>query len=428
MFSQEGNKYPIRHLMRAVFLCLLFGLIGCAGRIQIPEVQNLEPLDLELHEQSHTISLSKVVSEISIGQKVGFHYGVGQIYFNEGFEILCTNYLQKSFYNELESAGYAILNSSEELFSEYETKSADILIGAKLIDFRYNRIAQLIDWKFEDYIKINWQVYSRAKRKVIYNKDSEGCVKHIIKEWSPDSNQLRESMEMAILASVNNLLADPDFHEILIVTPIKDTKSGDNVIAKTFLPSVPLFTATLSEHSNQIRSSVVTIKTNSGHGSGFFISKEGHILTNAHVVGDEAIVRIKLATGREILGDVICRDRSRDVALIKAENDEMIPLPIQTKELQMGSKVYAMGSPLDESLGSTLTKGIVSALRKEDGLEYIQSDVSIQKGNSGGPLMDKNGNVIGISVKGKYVGEAPMGLNFFVPIKDALSSLGIVFK
>ena len=70
----------------------------------------------------------------------------------------------------------------------------------------------------------------------------------------------------------------------------------------------------------------------------------------------------------------------------------------------------------------------MSALRKEDGLEYIQSDVSIQKGNSGGPLMDKNGNVIGMSVSGMFVDKAPMGLNFFIPIKDAIDVLGIKFR
>jgi S1-C subfamily serine protease len=84
--------------------------------------------------------------------------------------------------------------------------------------------------------------------------------------------------------------------------------------------------------------------------------------------------------------------------------------------------VFALGTPLTRALQSTLTRGIVSARRSLGGKTYLQADVAISTGNSGGPLLDKMGNVVGISVAGFNVGE---NLNLFIPINEALSALNI---
>jgi S1-C subfamily serine protease len=84
-----------------------------------------------------------------------------------------------------------------------------------------------------------------------------------------------------------------------------------------------------------------------------------------------------------------------------------------------------MGSPFDPSLDATLSKGIVSAYRTMEGLDFIQSDVNVMGGSSGGPLLDASGNVIGMTVSGIEAGEVPMGLNYFIPIGDALAAIGI---
>ena len=84
-----------------------------------------------------------------------------------------------------------------------------------------------------------------------------------------------------------------------------------------------------------------------------------------------------------------------------------------------------VGSPLDESLSSTLTKGIVSAIREENKLKLIQSDVNVRPGNSGGPMINKDGEVIGITVSGIVINGQSQGLNFFIPIADAFKVLKI---
>jgi hypothetical protein len=176
---------------------------------------------------------------------------------------------------------------------------------------------------------------------------------------------------------------------------------------------------------NDVRLGVVTVFAGEGHGSGFFIDAEGHLFTSAHVVRSAKFIKIKLVTGREILGEVLRKNPQMDIALIKVSEQNMVPLPINERELNVGVPVYAIGSPLDQVLGSTVTRGILSAYRTVKGKTFIQSDVNILPGNSGCPLVDQKGNAIGVGVGAVFLGKAPAGLNFFVPINHALDALNI---
>jgi hypothetical protein len=85
----------------------------------------------------------------------------------------------------------------------------------------------------------------------------------------------------------------------------------------------------------------------------------------------------------------------------------------------------AIGSPLGAQFQNTMSKGIVSALRDQQGLAFIQSDVMVNHGSSGGPLLDETGRVIGLTASGQVVNEAPVGINFFIPIDEALKTLNV---
>lgn len=176
------------------------------------------------------------------------------------------------------------------------------------------------------------------------------------------------------------------------------------------------------------QNAVVTILTESGHGSGFIITEDGYILTNQHVVGTARFVNAKLVTGREVRGEVIRTDIIGDVALIKLEED-IYPYMLlgNSSLLAIGDEVYAIESPLEEESSQTVTRGIVSNFRMERGLRYIQSDVTVHEGNSGGPLVSLQNGVVGIYASGhrfpdRYGGA---GLNQFIPIEDAITMLNI---
>jgi hypothetical protein len=149
------------------------------------------------------------------------------------------------------------------------------------------------------------------------------------------------------------------------------------------------------------------------------------MLTSAHVVKGAKFIKIRLVTDREILGEVLRRNPRLDVALVKAGEQNMVPLPVNEKELNIGAPVCAIGSPLDKSFSSTFTKGVLSAYRTTEGMTFIQSDVNVLPGQSGCPLVDQKGNAVGICVTGVLLGGAPAGLNFFVPINHALNALNI---
>jgi S1-C subfamily serine protease len=114
------------------------------------------------------------------------------------------------------------------------------------------------------------------------------------------------------------------------------------------------------------------------------------------------------------------------VALVKASpRAGRPPLALRRGTPGVGEAVFAIGTPLDPSLQNTVTKGIVSANRILDGFAYIQSDVTVDHGNSGGPLLDDKGRVIGITVSKIAPDDGQRGLNLFIPIGDALDFLAL---
>jgi S1-C subfamily serine protease len=141
-------------------------------------------------------------------------------------------------------------------------------------------------------------------------------------------------------------------------------------------------------------------------------------------VGESRFVKVKLTTGRELVGEVIRSDKIRDVALLKTEPVSITPIALRRGDLNIGEDVYAVGSPLSHEFNTTLTKGILSGYRDIEHKKYLQSDVAILPGNSGGPLLDSSGSVIGITVGG-VIKKGFSGMNFFIPVSDALSKLRV---
>ncbi len=165
-----------------------------------------------------------------------------------------------------------------------------------------------------------------------------------------------------------------------------------------------------------------------GQGSGFIIDKEGHILTNYHVIADARQVEVTLHNRKKLRATVIGTDRSHDLAIIQIKDIALSPMVLgDSRNLQVGQKVYAIGNPF--GLSGTLTRGIVSSIRsvqEPDGMmidEAIQTDAAINPGNSGGPLLNWHGEVIGINTMiASNVGQSA-GIGFAIPINTAKAVL-----
>jgi S1-C subfamily serine protease len=162
-----------------------------------------------------------------------------------------------------------------------------------------------------------------------------------------------------------------------------------------------------------------------GQGSGFVIDKDGHILTNYHVIANARQVEVTLHNRKKYKATIVGTDKSHDLAIVQIKAPDLLPMTLgDSTNLQVGQKVYAIGNPF--GLAGTLTRGIVSSIRQvqePDGLvidEAIQTDAAINPGNSGGPLLNWHGEVIGINTMIASNGvEQSAGIGFAIPINTA---------
>jgi serine protease Do len=337
--------------------------------------------------------------------------------------------------DELAAAHYTLTGQSDDMFGDAHSGSGDELqLGGRVDSLKLDLCYTVIEGRVEKVkgtasMQVTWELYSPLDRKVIYKKSVTGAT-----DDREDTKDLLALLSHAFKRAADALLADQGFHDLLI----RDQAAAASSVSKPEVTAGPALIlrrlknshVALTKRVNDIRPAVVTIFNSDGTGSGVVVSSDGYVLTDAHVVGGDKFVKLKLVTGREILGEVLRKDDKRDVALIKVEEAGLPALPIRESEPNIGEDVYALGA----SLGvyeSTLTKGIVSAYRDGDQGKLIQSDVKVLPGNSGGPLMDADGNLIGLCEAGARISagsDVPSGVNFFNPILDVLKALGIQLK
>jgi serine protease Do len=168
-----------------------------------------------------------------------------------------------------------------------------------------------------------------------------------------------------------------------------------------------------------------------GQGSGFIVSPDGYILTNAHVVENADRVTVKLTDRREFRAKVVGKDRQTDVALIKIDAKDLPTVKLgSSRDANVGEWVVAIGSPF--GFDNSVTAGIVSAkgrsLPDSSYVPFIQTDVAVNPGNSGGPLFNLSGEVIGINSQIYSRTGAFAGISFAVPIETALNVKDQILK
>ncbi len=224
--------------------------------------------------------------------------------------------------------------------------------------------------------------------------------------------------------SSNNIVADP-------VSFAKDnTALSAADIYKKVAPAVVM----ISTKSIQSVNGWFQQETE-GMGSGFIINTDGYILTNYHVINGAKEVTVTLSDGQEVTASVVNYDSDKDIAMIKLNGNVEVPGVVElgnSDALQPGEEVVAIGNPLSKELSSTLTKGIVSALNRsvetQSGVNtnLIQTDAAINSGNSGGPLINTKGEVIGINTLKASNGAE--GIGFAIPINDVKEKIDSLSK
>lgn len=362
-------------------------------------------------------------------------------------------YVSEAFHDALEAQGYDVAGSIEIVYdAEDEMERADYSVSAKISDVRLDlchrergTVMLFFPTRGGDegafHIAADWTVYDRLHRKTVYKTRTEGYAAR----KTPNEEGLALMATDAFEMAAHNLGADPGFRALIadgVMPPREAEEQEQDERPRLFDPQeevaispLPLSREAFAEKTAQKARLAVMIQK-FGHGSGFFITQEGHILTNAHVVGDALKMRIVMAGRKKALvAEVLRTDRARDVALLRLEEIpadlSIVTLPVRTDWPAVGEEVYAVGAPRSPRLQDTVTKGIVSAHRKAmrflgTRANFIQADVEIHQGSSGGPLLDRNGNVVGLTVGALSGAESDgIGLNYFIPVGEALAALGI---
>ncbi|GDX79338.1 hypothetical protein LBMAG42_11490 [Deltaproteobacteria bacterium] len=168
----------------------------------------------------------------------------------------------------------------------------------------------------------------------------------------------------------------------------------------------------------------VFVEVPAGTGSGAVISPDGWVLTAAHVVSGETAIKVRTRTGTSVPARVVAMDVRQDVALLRAKGEAWACLPLAAAPAEVGDELYAIGSPLGEALEFSVSKGIVSGARRVGDVRFLQTDASLNPGNSGGPLVGMDGSVLAV-VSWKVAGEGMEGLGFGVPVDATLEKLSL---
>ena len=451
------------------FLCLMAAVVlvcGCGG---VKEVDYKAPLLAPEDAHPAPLHFSGVKFDIPTGQDLG-EIQAGGLGCGLNFipvqrhiinEAADRPDMREAFRDTLKAQGYDVTGTVDFDFPEdleMELLRAEYRVGATIRGVQVkgcmdtpnelflgfgSDLATRIDGEL--YMEVVWTVYDALHRRTVYKTVQEGYTNLRLGNAEGLTLMITQAFEMAS----HNFGADPAFHRLMFYgekppdgwrqagrEKWRDRPRQFDESEKVVIEKRPLSTAPLPEHADKTRKAAVLIQAGEGHGSGFFITKQGHIITNTHVVGDALRVRIVTADKQHALvAEVLRKEPVRDVALLKLEKIpeglEIITPPIRTDWPEVGETVYALGAPLSARLQDTLTKGIVSAHRKDFkamGIkqDFIQADVSIHGGSSGGMLMDEYGNIIGQSVIGIGGGDGlNASLNLFNPVGDMLRRLDV---
>ena len=208
--------------------------------------------------------------------------------------------------------------------------------------------------------------------------------------------------------------------------PAFDTEEQQNIaVYKKALPSVVNITSTEVQFDF-----FYGPVPQSGQGSGFILNKDGLILTNNHVIDGGQKIEVTLSNKHQYKAQLVTVDKGHDLALLKIDAPNLVPATLaeSSSDLVVGQRVYAIGNPF--GLSGTMTRGIISAIRSVRGPESapiedaIQTDASVNPGNSGGPLLNSRGEVIGITTMIASNGaDQSSGIGFAIPINTAKAVL-----
>lgn len=306
----------------------------------------------------------------------------------------------------------------------------NLIVKATIKDYTLNHVSTYIakTYKTDGFVfsklSIDWEVLDYYNKPIHSETITSTSGQFALFNYDQEDNQktILKSVKDATEAGFTKFMQSEKVVELLKdKSDVKTEKAFETI-------EINRPNSYVSTLGQAIKSSV-TVKIKKGHGSGFFISENGHIITNYHVVADTTDMKIILNVESEYPAEVVRVSKIHDLALLKIKKEKVIPFKISpSKEFEIAKEVYAVGTPTAEDLSQTVSKGIISGIRKTSyGSKLVQTDASINGGNSGGALVTKEGEVLGV-VSSKLKGFGIEGVAFGIPAHEIFDKLKIKIK
>ena len=398
-------------------------LAGCASGARMERDTLTDFSTIKTVQTSKPIAFYRILFNIP-NQKIGAHHdglakvaqsehywSVGQFFGGDQYKSVATDIFKQY--------GYNALGMENTLFGEDNSSKAQYQLGATVTDVKYNTYAPLAGNSSESEITVEWQLLDSYAKETVFKNTTSG--------YGKTKGITNTCMVDAFADAFRKLLLSSDFTDNL--TTDENTKvATEKQSQETINISNPVSQLLqLPQDMDKALESVVLIKVGQSHGSGVIVSPDGHILTAEHVVSgvDEALVVFKNNTSTK--ATVLRTEPNQDIALLKMET---YGLPFLTLLIQdsypIEEDIFIIGNPLSEKLSFTVSKGIISAVRHnpDRNIDWIQTDASVNPGNSGGPMLNQQGRVIGL-ISWKYSQQE--GLSFAAPINTIKKTLGLQF-
>jgi S1-C subfamily serine protease len=316
---------------------------------------------------------------------------------------------------QMRTSGFNAVGAENLVFGKDESSRAEYLVGGTVREVACQSNAA---YTTSCRVGVEWQLLDVARDEVVYSVMTRAAIVDVA------TSRVETIAGRLLDEAMSSLLKRARFRRLLVTPSEIPSGPAPSPFAAATLARCSA-SARIGEDANDVLRRAVVVTEREGFGTGFFVSPDGLVLTAAHVVENDS-PKLRLWEGTQVDAVPVRIARDRDVALLRVVTPtaKQPCMTFRTDRLSPGVDVYAIGTPATLDLAFTLTRGIVSGFPIIRGQPFLQTDAPVNPGNSGGPVVDASGAVLGV-VTSKVTASRIEGLAFAVPIDNALASLGL---
>ena len=385
--------------MRVLRFIMVVLLVFAWSLPTMAKVSKKKPIKVN-SEEMEAITFSRLIVRPDMGLEIG----------------IAPDEVTINIIEELRKHGHKAVGAENIVFGIDESVEAQLVLGGTIKSFKCYRHKDKTAMSCD--IGINWELYDIRLNTVVY-KVLTRYRTSVVK-----SKQIsHKGVYKLTMGALTSLLSRERF--VSMVKKRDGSIKSKNAHTTEYVRECDNDRKELPAEASEVARATVLVKIGQAIGSGFFFSNDGLILTADHVVRSSKTVTVETRDGTELEATVIRRDRDADLAVLKVSARASHCLPLSSQLPQIGAEVFAFGAPAGEKLAFSVTKGIVSGIREIDGQQLLQTDAAVNPGSSGGPLINANGEVVGV-VTGGLTKKEFEGVGFAVPAIAGLEEMGLV--